>query len=174
MAELHRLPSQVGMAIGTFALHTNVVHGFSWRYDIVVAVGAEPEYLVMIHSWHCLPILSVMAGIATLTGVNMVDRFASGINTAVDAVASDAFSGGTGELTAGMTTFARDKIVAACQFETSLRVVKDFLLTECVNPATQQHYQPAQSQTRPYNLLHGTSPVGGLISCRRINSKNLF
>lgn len=137
VVEVYRLPSQVRVAIGTFILYLNMVHRLSGCYDIVVAIAAEAEDLVVVHSRHCLPILSVVAGIASLAGVNVIDRFSSGVDATVDTVASDAFGGGTGKLASGMTALAGNKIVTPGQFEAGFGVVEGFFLAERVSPAAE-------------------------------------
>lgn len=139
VAEVHRLPSQVRMAIGTFILYLNMVGRLPRCCDVVMAVAAESEYFMVIHSGHRLPILGVMARVATLTGVNMVDRLGSGVEAAVNAVAGDAFGRGTGELASGMTALAGNKVVTACELEAGLGVIERFFLGENFTAATQEH-----------------------------------
>lgn len=159
MIETRRLPAEIGVAVRALVVHRNMSGRFAGHGDVVVAIFAAAEDFVVIDDWHRLPSNGAVAGVATLTGKDVIDRFGGGVEAAVDAVAGHTFRRGTGELPVYVAAFARNKIVTAGEFKSGSGVIERLVLGQRSSGITQKHRQTEHPQTPLHCSHHGSSPA---------------
>lgn len=153
--EPRRLPAKIGVAIRTLIVHRNMGGRFTRYGDVVVAIFATAEDFVVIDDRYRLPGNGAVAGVATLTGKDVINRFGGGVETAVDAVASSTFPRRSGELSVDVTAFAGHKIVTAGEFKPGSGVIERLVLGQRRSGITQKHRQTKNPQTPLHCSHHG-------------------
>lgn len=114
----------VGMTAIAGIARGHMINRLASSHINVVAAETSAEHLIVIYPWHRVPNGLIVATVALLAGVDMIDRFRRGADAAVDAVTADAGLRRTGELAADMTTFAGGKLVASGQLKAGIGVIE--------------------------------------------------
>lgn len=130
MAEAHRLPADIRVAIRALIVYEDMVSRLTGRGDVVVAVLAAAKNFMVIDDRNRLPSYSAVAAFAALAGNDVVDRLRRGIEAAVETVAIHTLFRCAGKLAADVAALAGNKIVPATEFKPCPGVIERFLLSE--------------------------------------------